>query len=121
MSCPHKSMVLNDRIPQCLGASATEDMAASSDFQELLKPFQQRASEAEDRLARLEAILATKTDAGIEELKKAEQFSEKEKVLKEVERLHAENDKLKYQILHLVRALKDADSKSASKVNQVDS
>ncbi|GMP86700.1 hypothetical protein CsSME_00039385 [Camellia sinensis var. sinensis] len=103
-------------------------MAASKDLQEILKPFYQRASEAEDRLARLEAAISTKKDAGNEDLLKmvtelqsklesvkAEQVAEKEKAIEEIEKLHAENAKLKYQISHLIRALKEADSKLASK------
>ncbi|KAI7996724.1 hypothetical protein LOK49_LG10G02833 [Camellia lanceoleosa] len=103
-------------------------MAASNDLQEILKPFYQRASEAEDRLARLEAAISTKKDAGNEDLLKmvtelqsklesvkAEQVAEKEKAIEEVEKLRAENAKLKYQISHLIRALKEADSKLASK------
>ncbi|CAL5351894.1 unnamed protein product [Camellia sinensis] len=103
-------------------------MAASKDLQEILKPFYQRASEAEDRLARLEAAISTKKDAGNEDLLKmvtelqsklesvkAEQVAEKEKAIEEIEKLRAENAKLKYQISHLIRALKEADSKLASK------
>ncbi|KAL6960111.1 hypothetical protein U1Q18_007665 [Sarracenia purpurea var. burkii] len=107
-------------------------MAASSDLQDILKPFYQRASEAEDRLAKLEASLANGTGVGLDsgnkellkivsELQskldgvKAEQVSEKEKDLEEIEKLRAENAKLKYRISHLVRALKEADVKLAFK------
>lgn len=80
-----------------------------------------------DRLARLEAALASKQDAGNEELLKmvselqskleavkAEHVSEKQKASEEVKKLRVENEKLQYRITHLVRALKEADSKSAS-------
>ncbi|KAK3039616.1 hypothetical protein RJ639_027207 [Escallonia herrerae] len=99
-------------------------MAAGNDLQEVLKPFHQRASEAEDRLARLEAAIASKEDSGKEELvkkvaelesqldvAKKEQDSEREKALKEVKKLAVENAKLQYRITHLVQALKEADSK----------
>ncbi|XP_052174366.1 uncharacterized protein LOC127789524 [Diospyros lotus] len=101
-------------------------MAASNDHQDVLKPFHERAAEAEDRLARLEAAFATKKDAGNEMLKmaselqlkleglKADQISERKKVLEEFDKLQAENAKLKYQVTHLVRALKEADMKLAS-------
>ncbi|PSS33558.1 Centrosomal protein [Actinidia chinensis var. chinensis] len=103
-------------------------MAASNDLQDLLKPFYQRASQAEDRLARLEATYANKKESGNEEKRKmvtelqspiegvqVEQISENGKALEEIKKLRAENAKLKYQITHLVRALKEADSKLASK------
>ncbi|KAF7144464.1 uncharacterized protein LOC131321694 [Rhododendron vialii] len=101
-------------------------MAASNELHEVLKPFYQRASEAEYRLASLEAALAPKKDAGNEELLKmiselqseleavkAEHVSEKKKASEEVKKLHAENAKLQYRITHLVRSLKEADSKLA--------
>ncbi|KAK1378749.1 hypothetical protein POM88_025493 [Heracleum sosnowskyi] len=80
-----------------------------------------------DRLARLEAALATKQDSGYHDLLKkfdelklnledarTLQDSEREKVLKEVQRLASENAKLQYRIIHLVRALEEADSKTTS-------
>ncbi|KAM6568262.1 hypothetical protein CsatB_016247 [Cannabis sativa] len=83
-----------------------------------LKPFFHRASEAEERLSRLEAALATKKDAGNEELLKviselqsklestnAELVSESEKARK----LAVENAKLQYRIQHLVWAVEKAD------------
>ncbi|KAA8518120.1 hypothetical protein F0562_015594 [Nyssa sinensis] len=99
-------------------------MAQSSDLQGALKPFYQRASEAEDRLARLEAALASKKDAGNEELLKMVSElqsklegaqAEREKALKEVQKISVENAKLQYRITHLVRALEEADCKLASK------
>nr|GLL36624.1 uncharacterized protein LOC109181465 [Ipomoea trifida] len=108
-------------------------------LQEALKPFYQRASDAEvcslslspfpvlDRLARLEASLASKNNSGNEELAtrvqelqskledaKVELAVEKERALKEAQQLTAENAKLQYRIIHLVRALKQADCKIAS-------
>ncbi|KAI3788254.1 hypothetical protein L2E82_01014 [Cichorium intybus] len=103
-------------------------MAASNDLQEALKPFHQRASEAEERLARLEAALSTKKDSGNDELsnkvaqlqrmledEKAEKLAEREKALKEVQKANEENAKLRYRITHLVRALEKADRDLASK------
>ncbi|KAG8372003.1 hypothetical protein BUALT_Bualt12G0021500 [Buddleja alternifolia] len=102
--------------------------AESNNLEEMLKPFYQRASEAEDRLARLEAALARNKDSGNgEQLKlvgelqsklengKAEQVAEREKAKKEIQQLTAENAKLQYRIIHLVRALKEADCKLAAK------
>ncbi|GLT45265.1 hypothetical protein SLA2020_191080 [Shorea laevis] len=100
-------------------------MAKGSDFQETLKPFYQRAAEAEERLSRLEAALESKkgtgnTDAEKEELLKTicelqgkledantEIFSFREKEKK----LVAEIEKLKYREVHLVRAVREADQK----------
>ncbi|CAH1418432.1 uncharacterized protein LOC111889555 isoform X2 [Lactuca sativa] len=96
-------------------------MAASNDLQEALKPFYQRASEAEERLARLEAAFSTRKDTGNEELlNKVAQLQrmledEKEKALKEAQKASEENAKLRYRITHLTRALQKADSDLASK------
>ncbi|GFP90946.1 hypothetical protein PHJA_001238600 [Phtheirospermum japonicum] len=94
--------------------------AESNNLEEILKPFYQRASEAEDRLARLEASVAKNKEYGNDEqLKlvtelqselenaKAEQVAEREKAMKEVQHLTTENAKLQYRIIHLVRALKE--------------
>nr|GEX12836.1 hypothetical protein [Tanacetum cinerariifolium] len=99
-------------------------MAAASNnhnLEETLKPFHQRVSQAEERLARLEAAFATTKDSGNVELSnkgvelerrleeaKSEQLAEREKALKEEE-------KLRYRITHLLRALEKADSNEASK------
>nr|GMD47992.1 uncharacterized protein LOC109181465 [Ipomoea batatas]GME21224.1 uncharacterized protein LOC109181465 [Ipomoea batatas] len=96
-------------------------------LQEALKPFYKRASDAEDRLARLEASLASKNNSGNEQLAtrvqelqskledaKVELAAEKERALKEAQQLTAENAKLQYRIIHLLRALKQADCKIAS-------
>lgn len=132
-----------------------------SDLSEALKPFFQRASEAEDRLSRIEIALASKKDAGNEdhlkiisdlesklvvahaelvserekisdlesklEIAHAELVSERENVQKlavekanvkklaienaNVEKLTVENVRLRYRILHLVRALNEATHK----------
>ncbi|KAL6523257.1 hypothetical protein OROGR_016860 [Orobanche gracilis] len=101
--------------------------AESNNIEDILKPFYRRASEAEDRLARLEASLTRNKETGndeqlklVSELKseledvKAEQVAEREKATKEVEHLATENAKLQYRIIHLVRALKEADGKLAA-------
>eukprot|EP00252_Welwitschia_mirabilis_P026148 TRINITY_DN8439_c0_g1_i1.p1 TRINITY_DN8439_c0_g1~~TRINITY_DN8439_c0_g1_i1.p1 ORF type:complete len:105 (+),score=28.96 TRINITY_DN8439_c0_g1_i1:185-499(+) len=100
-------------------------MASDGDLQTLLKPFHDRAAEAEERLARLEtSIVSSKGNSTVtredmlgclKELRdklekaKAEQISEREKALKEQERLAAENAKLQYRIYHLVQAVKEAE------------
>ncbi|KAL6498462.1 hypothetical protein OROHE_026559 [Orobanche hederae] len=101
--------------------------AESNNIEEILRPFYQRASEAEDRLTRLEASLTRNKETGndeqlklVSELKseledvKAKQVAEREKAMKEVEHLAMENAKLQYRIIHLVRALKEADGKLAA-------
>ncbi|XP_050226871.1 uncharacterized protein LOC126676658 [Mercurialis annua] len=93
----------------------------------LLKPFFQRASEAEDRLSRIEAALATKkgnfigtADDQDEQLMKTSSelyaeanklAAENGKLAAENRKLAAENGKLQYQISHLVRAVRDSNSK----------
>ncbi|XP_057547759.1 uncharacterized protein LOC130826197 isoform X4 [Amaranthus tricolor] len=90
-------------------------------LKDLLKPFYSRASEAEDRLSKLEAVVSnSEVGIGNEEFAKkvkelelklegltAELTSEREKVAK----LIVENDKKEYRILHLVRSLKETDLK----------
>ncbi|KAM7500129.1 hypothetical protein LguiA_024543 [Lonicera macranthoides] len=111
-----------------MATTAASSSSSSNDLEEVLKPFYQRASQAEDRLARLEATLSSTKDSGngepskkVAELQsqledaKAELALEREKSLKEAQQLAAENAKLQYRIIHLVRALKEADSKLASK------
>ncbi|XP_027935257.1 uncharacterized protein LOC114190530 [Vigna unguiculata] len=90
------------------------------DLQLTLKPFYQRAAEAEERLSRLEATLNNKEDARNEENTKvindlqsklkaanAEIVSEKEKI----RTLTEENAKLQYRIIQLVRSHKEANLK----------
>ncbi|KAC9819660.1 hypothetical protein E3N88_45208 [Mikania micrantha] len=108
-----------------------DNMASSIDLQETLKPFHQRASDAEERLEKLEAAFAkTKVvvDPRNEELSnkvaelqrlledaKSEQLAEREKILKEMQRVTDENAKLRYRITHLVRAIEKTDSDLALK------
>ncbi|CAA0812776.1 Unknown protein [Striga hermonthica] len=100
----------------------------SNNLGELLRPFYRRASEAEDRLGKLEDLLSRNKEYGNEEQNKlvselqselenvkAEKVAEREKAMKEVQHLTTENAKLQYRIIHLVRALKEADSKLAAK------
>ncbi|KAI4363984.1 hypothetical protein MLD38_020131 [Melastoma candidum] len=90
-------------------------------LQQALRPFYQRASQAEDRLSRLEAALTKEKDAGNEELfKRISQLeSELEQVKSELvterekaRKFEAENAKNQYRIVHLVRALNDVDIKA---------
>ncbi|XP_077218591.1 threonine-tRNA ligase 2 [Tasmannia lanceolata] len=99
----------------------------SENLEGVLKPFYHRASEAEERLRRIEAAFANKEggpnvvneelSSVVKELQtklenaKAEQIAEQEKASKELQKLAAENAKLQYQIIHLVRALKESDNK----------
>ncbi|CAK7342670.1 unnamed protein product [Dovyalis caffra] len=101
-------------------------MAASdtkTNLEDVLEPFYQRASEAEDRLSRLEAAVASNSDAGGEEHLKtiielqakleranAELASEREKTKK----LAVENGKFQYRIIHLVQAIREGDAKLES-------
>ncbi|XP_020224368.1 uncharacterized protein LOC109806390 [Cajanus cajan] len=91
-----------------------------TDLEPTLRPFHQRATEAEERLSRLEAAINSKQDAGDEKSLKviddlqsklkvanAELISEKEKA----QILAVENEKHKYRIIHLLRTIKDLRSK----------
>ncbi|KAL6133993.1 hypothetical protein ACLB2K_066226 [Fragaria x ananassa] len=75
-----------------------------------LKPFYQRASEAEDRLTRLEAALASKQDSGNKDHSKLNS-----ELQEKIKKLAAENAKLQYRIHHLVQAVRDADVKLEKK------
>ncbi|XP_043724258.1 uncharacterized protein LOC122671214 isoform X2 [Telopea speciosissima] len=100
------------------------DSGDSHDLQEFLKPFNERASDAEGRLSRLEALLASKNAAANEDLSKivselqkklddakAAIVLERERASQEIRKLAAENAKLQYRITHLVRALTEANCK----------
>ncbi|KAH8956031.1 hypothetical protein BDL97_07G016500 [Sphagnum fallax] len=94
--------------------------ARSIDLDSLLHPFHERALLAEERIAKLEASVQGGGVAGVvgqEELLvslvelrgkllkvKAEHEAEKEKLV-------SENKKLQYQVLHLKRAVQEADNK----------
>nr|CAD1828371.1 unnamed protein product [Ananas comosus var. bracteatus] len=106
-----------------------EEVEKTKNMEEVLKPFYKRASEAEDRLAKLESALAEKGDVDASskeistivnefesklEIAQAELVSEREKASKEIQKLTAENMKLQYRISHLIRALNEADSKLAA-------
>ncbi|CAN6200151.1 unnamed protein product [Urochloa humidicola] len=89
---------------------------------EVLKPFQERASEADIRIAKLEALLCNQdglnsgSEANSSAMKdlqskldtvSAECLTEKEKNKK----LIMENEKLQYRITHLIRAVREAESR----------
>ncbi|XP_020576597.1 uncharacterized protein LOC110022128 [Phalaenopsis equestris] len=96
-------------------------------MEEVLKPFYERAAEAEERIMRLETLLGNKKgDSNYEskqmssiindfqsklEIAQAQLDSEQEKASKEIRRLVDENLKLRYRISHLIQAVKEADSK----------
>ncbi|KAF8039299.1 hypothetical protein BT93_B1741 [Corymbia citriodora subsp. variegata] len=102
-------------------------MAASenrTDLNKLLEQFRQRASEAQDRLSRLEAAIGKEKDSHEEEYcKKVSKLeSELECVKSELaaehkkaEELAVENAKLKYRVTHLIQAVKEADLKQEGK------
>ncbi|KAL0544934.1 hypothetical protein IC582_020064 [Cucumis melo] len=86
------------------------------DLEQTLKPFFQRASQAEDRLSRLEAALLSKKDDHNEEHLKT--ISELQTKLdsannalieerKKAEMVAEENAKLQYRIIHLVRTARE--------------
>ncbi|CAD6216782.1 unnamed protein product [Miscanthus lutarioriparius] len=102
---------------------ATDGGPATAALDEALKPFQERASEAEIRIAKLEALLYNKdgglsggseaTSSAVKDLRSkldavtAECLTEKEKNKK----LIVENEKLLYRMTHLIRAIKEAESR----------
>ncbi|XP_065856144.1 uncharacterized protein [Euphorbia lathyris] len=90
------------------------------DLGEVLKPFYQRASEAEDRLSRIEAALASDKDTKnvelletIIELQSRLEGANVELALQQekAKRLSTENAKLQYRVVHLVRAVREGDTK----------
>ncbi|KAJ4706325.1 Threonine-tRNA ligase [Melia azedarach] len=114
-----------------LGLKTMAESGKTDNFGETLKPFYLRASAAEiiavnklrrmavsslERLSKLEAVLVTKKGGQDEELLKT--ISELQSKLKdantEAEKLTAENEKLKYRVKHLIRAVKEADLKLES-------
>ncbi|KAK3217959.1 hypothetical protein Dsin_011929 [Dipteronia sinensis] len=120
-------MAVSVRALECEGLglkTMADETEKPNDTQNaLLNPFFQRASAAEDRLARLEAALASKKDSSDEELRKT--ISELQSKLedanadvvaerKKVEKLAVENERLKYRIKHLIRAVESADLKLQS-------
>ncbi|KAG0481693.1 hypothetical protein HPP92_012551 [Vanilla planifolia] len=107
---------------------------SSMEIDEALKPFYERASEAEERLARLEALFSNQKGHSNTDSKKmssvikdfqskleiaqAEIVSEQEKASNEIQKLVEENLKLRYRISHLLRAVKEAYARSnANKVH----
>ncbi|KAF8670383.1 hypothetical protein HU200_050686 [Digitaria exilis] len=101
---------------------AADDGRAAAALDEALKPFQERASEAEIRIAKLEALLynqdgpnsgSENNSSAMKDLQSkletisAECLTEKEKNKK----LIMENEKLQYRITHLIRAIKEAESR----------
>ncbi|RLM86108.1 uncharacterized protein C2845_PM04G33190 [Panicum miliaceum] len=101
---------------------AADNSRATAALDEALKPFQERASEAEIRIAKLEALLSNidvlnngseTSSSAMKDLESkldavsAECLTEKEKNKK----LIMENEKLQYRITHLIRAIKEAESR----------
>ncbi|TVT98013.1 hypothetical protein EJB05_10701 [Eragrostis curvula] len=101
---------------------AAGDGRAAAGLDEVLKPFEERASEAETRIAKLEALLfkedelsgrSETSSTAMRDLQSkldavsAECMAEKEKNKK----LIIENEKLQYRITHLIRAIKEAESR----------
>ncbi|KAJ8747240.1 hypothetical protein K2173_024116 [Erythroxylum novogranatense] len=106
-----------------MAVSVSESEKGGSNREDVLKPFYKRASEAEDRLSRLEVALSSKKDSGNEELLKT--VSELQSKLEgantllalkqeKIDKLVAENTKLNYRIIHLLRAIREADAKFES-------
>ncbi|KAL5719810.1 hypothetical protein ACHQM5_012547 [Ranunculus cassubicifolius] len=77
----------------------------------LLKPFYDRASQAEERLSKLELAINTKKDD-----------DDKEKIISsdnliaamEIKKLKIEKEKLDYRIIHLIRAVREEEGKCKS-------
>ncbi|CAN8254384.1 unnamed protein product [Cochlearia groenlandica] len=89
---------------------------------ETLKPFFHRATEAQERLAKLEAGLACSTKTDIPDAQLLDKITQIQSKLEEanetvkqqqkkVKELTIENEKQRYRIKHLVQQLKAADDK----------
>ncbi|TXG70293.1 hypothetical protein EZV62_005228 [Acer yangbiense] len=123
-------MAVSVRALECEGLglkTMAEETDKPNDTQQtFLNPFFQRAAAAEDRLAKLEAALASKKgtrDSSDEELRKT--ISELQSKLedanaevvverKKAEKLAVENERLKYRVKHLIRAVEAANLKLQS-------
>ncbi|XP_047333252.1 myosin-9 [Impatiens glandulifera] len=88
------------------------------ELKKVVKELQSKleAVQEKDRLERLEALLVKKEDENLELKKLVKELESKleavqEKAGKEAEKLQVENAKLKYRIVHLIRALEEADVK----------
>eukprot|EP00850_Spirogloea_muscicola_P018565 SM000171S03254 [mRNA] locus=s171:259975:260764:- [translate_table: standard] len=68
-----------------------------------LAPYEQRAAQAEERLARLEAALETLGEA-------PQRFSFSCAVVKERQKLMIENSKLQYRVMHLIRTVREKEA-----------
>ncbi|WCJ33425.1 hypothetical protein M5689_014787 [Euphorbia peplus] len=97
-------------------SSETKKAGGGSELGEVLKPFYERASEAEDRLSRLEAALAndegTKNGELLKRIIELQSKLESAQAKLELEqekakKLSTENSKLQYRVLHLVRAVRE--------------
>ncbi|ONK67528.1 uncharacterized protein A4U43_C05F980 [Asparagus officinalis] len=103
-----------------------EENEKSNNLDYALKPFYDRAYDAEVRLSKLESLLSKDGYANTDNKKESsmikdlesklysvqdELVSEKEKASTEIKKLEAENKKLQYRVTHLIQALKEADLK----------
>ncbi|KAL5719702.1 hypothetical protein ACHQM5_012447 [Ranunculus cassubicifolius] len=94
----------------------------------VLKPFYDRASQAEERLSKLELAINTKKDVKIDgdkekiisnlkaKLKEKETTHEAERkeAAMEIKKLKIEKEKLEYRIIHLIRAVREEEGKCNS-------
>ncbi|CAN1256206.1 hypothetical protein LINPERPRIM_LOCUS9247 [Linum perenne] len=112
-------------------AAATQNDRTDGEYREVLEAFRRRATEAEERLSRIEAAMSSKSDGAnfehskaisdlqskIEELtlsevsKTTELASERQKAQK----LATENGKLQYRITHLICTVRELNEKLAEK------
>ncbi|EMS67239.1 hypothetical protein TRIUR3_27355 [Triticum urartu] len=86
---------------------------------EALKSFEERASDAEARLAKLEALLLNKDGASeasssaMRDLESKLDAATKECLAEKEQnrRLTVENEKLQYRVSHLIQTIKEAESR----------
>ncbi|KAI5008603.1 hypothetical protein ZWY2020_009651 [Hordeum vulgare] len=87
--------------------------------EEALKAFEQRASDAEARLAKLEALLLNKdgsseaSSSAMRDLQSKLDAATKECLAEKEQnrKLTVENEKLQYRVSHLIRTIKEAESR----------
>ncbi|KAG0484040.1 hypothetical protein HPP92_012124 [Vanilla planifolia] len=92
---------------------------SSMEIDEALKPLLRGASEAEERLARLEALFSNqKGHSNTDSKEMSSVIKDFQSASNEIQKLVEENLKLRYRISHLLRAVKEAYARSnANKVH----
>ncbi|CAN1173380.1 hypothetical protein LINPERHAP2_LOCUS30641 [Linum perenne] len=112
-------------------AATTQNDRTGGEYREVLEAIRRRATEAEERLSRIEAAMSSKSDGAnfehskvisdlqskIEELTLSEDSKTTELASERLkaQKLATENGKLQYRITHLIRMVRELNEKLAEK------